>query len=243
MKYLLTGAIITTLATFLSCSNHPFDNPLDPDNSGEIDEYVLMFRCPTDTPSDLAWDGFFLWVSDYINNELIQISPYDGSIAERMSMSCQGPAGLTVTDDSFWVATPASQRIRELDFLTGREVYSFSSPGSNPQGLTFGDEERTIYNVDANSLLIYSMKTTTGEITGHIPSPSQAPRGLTWTGTSLYVAGFTENTIYAVDPMNGHIQDEIQGPHLAPLGLTWDGQALWVIDWDLHIYRRTLSIP
>ncbi|MFC1850419.1 hypothetical protein ACFL27_09540 [candidate division CSSED10-310 bacterium] len=225
------------------CSDHIFDNPLDPDNVGKLDEFMLMFQSPAEDPGDLAWDGIFLWNCDTVNAEILQLYPYDGSLSAVLKAPTAHPEGLTYRKDNLWVSDAYSRRIIEVDSLTGREIFHFSAPGTNPKGLAYDAAEDVLYNIDANTLNIYKIDPDNGKILAAIASPSNSPLGLTYVNKHLYVASFSENIIYVIDSETGTKLDQFEGPKHAPIGLTWDDDNLWTVDWDTMIYRLTPSSP
>lgn len=252
MKYAKKGTIsrvihgkllfILLIAIFLEqCSDHTFNNPLDPDNIGNPDEYLLLFQSPAEEPGDLGWDGIFLWNSDLMQGKLLQLNPYDGTLSEIISSPMKHPFGVTYAKDSLWISDQLSRRIMEIDALTGRELFSFPSPGTNPRGLAFDEENNILYNVDSNSLKIYALNPDTGNTISSFASRSSNPYGLTCSSDYLFVAGFSENVIFIIDKDDGSLVLELPGPDLAPVGLTWDKVSLWVLDWNSMVYRITLS--
>jgi len=245
MKYCcshyLKAIAFLILLHLVCCSDHLFDNPLDPDNAGSDNEFELMFRSPTDYPGDMTWDGYYLWLTDTKANQLLRLNPYDGSVSDVIQLSQSQPMGLTLAEDNFWVSLPETRRILELDFLTGRELFSFSSPGSGPRGLAYDKNARLLFNIDAHTLILYRLDPANGSVSETFTSPSVGPRGLTLTDDFIYIAGFTENKIFVLDRESGELIDSFNGPHLAPIGLAWEGNSLWVIDWDLQVYRMKPS--
>lgn len=225
------------------CSDHVFDNPLDPDNQGQFDEYLMMFQSPVDEPGDLAWDGVYLWQTDAGRQELVQFNPISGVLARVLASPLPHPAGLAFDGQSLWVSDPVLRRISQIDPLTGREIFHFSSPGSNPRGLAWNSLDNQLYCIDANSLTITAINPTNGQHINQFSSPSRNPWGLAWNDGKLHVAGFSENRITFLDATTGQEISSREGPHLGPVGLAWGLSSLWIADWDGMVYRLTSSDP
>lgn len=54
-------------------------------------------------PFALAWDGQYIWVSDYTGGNVLQVSPVDGEIINRIELGYP-PHDLLWADDRLWIA-------------------------------------------------------------------------------------------------------------------------------------------
>ena len=111
----------------------------------------------------------------------------------------------------------------------GEIVLSFSSPGSAPTGLTFGNGYLWCADEDTNT--IYMLDPETGSVQGSFSSPSSSPGGLAWDANGyLWCADMGADRIHRIDPSNGSVISDIPSPGLTPRGLTFFDGYLRVSD-------------
>jgi len=71
-----------------------------------------------------------------------------------------------------------------------------------------------------------------GDILHSFASPAGSPRGLAWSGRSLWHADYGTDRIYELDPVTGAIRNSFASPAGSPRGLAWSGRSLWNVDYD-----------
>ncbi len=109
---------------------------------------------PTETPTDLAWDGSSLWTASYIDNTIYQFSPVDGSVISSFASFGNTPWGITFDGTNLWYSendfVNFQRYVYQLDPESGEVLYSFKIPEeSHYTGLTFDGEN--LWSVDLRS--------------------------------------------------------------------------------------------
>jgi len=95
--------------------------------SEEIEDFVLKIdsqampgpvttsfeapHSPDAVQSGAAWDGAYLWISDWKHQEIMQLDPADMSVITSFSSPGTHPLGLTWGGSSLWCADDADDRI------------------------------------------------------------------------------------------------------------------------------------
>lgn len=69
-----------------------------------------------------------------------------------------------------------------------------------------------------------------GEVIRSFQLPFSVPTGLTFDGSSLWVADHRTDRLFALNPKTGKTVRSIPSPGFWPMGLAWDGQSLWNLD-------------
>ena len=128
--------------------------------------YKLTLNCsiistipsPDKYPSDLAWDGNYIWVYGYPSQKIYKIDPTDGSIVAKFDVP-EGTgqaqnAGLTYDGSYLWLS--GTDKIFKLDPSNCKVIASFPAPCSRPDSLAWDGkylwcasfDEGKIYQVD-----------------------------------------------------------------------------------------------
>jgi DNA-binding beta-propeller fold protein YncE len=115
----------------------------------------------------------------------------------------------------------------------GDIIHTISSPGNNPLGLTWVNEN--LWNVNGHT--IYYIDPIDGSFIYSIPSCTSDPYGLTWDGTHLWISDNSNNKICKVDSNTGNCLYTFDGPDSGPTGLAWDGNYLWCATSNCNIYK------
>ncbi len=69
-----------------------------------------------------------------------------------------------------------------------------------------------------------------GKVLRAVKAPYSCSTGLTFDGTSLWVADHKQDKLVCVSPVDGSVLREIPSPGFWPMGLAWDGKYLWNVD-------------
>ncbi len=192
---------------------------------------VSSFSSPA-YPTELAWDGEYLWVAENDEGKIYQINSSTG--AEIYSFNSPGdePSGLTWDGLYLWCADWNEDKIYQINASTGAVIYSFDSPGSQPTGLAW--DGQYLWNADNAPGTIFKINSSTGVVVASFDSPSVDPKGLAWDGQYLWVSITPEAKIYKIDPSNGVVVNFAYDPGDYASGLAWDGQYLWESDHYAH---------
>jgi transglutaminase-like putative cysteine protease len=69
-----------------------------------------------------------------------------------------------------------------------------------------------------------------GKIVKKHKTPGVIPTGLTYDGSSLWLADRKAKKLFSMNPETGKVIKEINSPAYWPMGLAWDGKHLWGVD-------------
>ncbi len=183
-------------------------------------------------PTDLAWDGEYLWVAENDLDKIYQINSSTGVVIHSFNAPGSEPSGLTWDGLYLWCTDWNNNIIYQINSSTGAVVYSFNSPGPRPTGLAW--DGQYLWNADNALGTIYKINASIGAVVASFDSPSIDPRGLAWDGQFLWVSIIPEAKIYAIDPSNGVVVDSLPDPGGYTSGLAWDGHFLWESDHLAH---------
>ena len=189
---------------------------------------IESFAAPGYDPAGLAYDGSFLWLSDWKTGLIYRIRPLDGFVVA----SFEAP-GMPVT--------PLS-----MDASPAGIVPAPPNPAS-PGGLAWGDDalwvaclsDGKIYKVNP-----HMPPSDPSHILAELENGAFDPFALTYGGGYLWVSDLGTGLIHKVNPHTGVVVSSISTPGVAPLsvraltptgivlvapmGLAWDNGSLWV---------------
>ena len=192
---------------------------------------VDSFSSPT-YPTELAWDGEYLWVAENDLDKIHKIDPSTGAVIYSFDAPGDEPSGLTWDGLYLWSADWIKDKIYKINSSTGAVIYSFDSPGSQPTGLAW--DGQYLWNADNAPGTIFKINPSTGAVVTSFDSPGVDPKGLAWDGQYLWVSITPERKIYKIDPSNGVVVNFAYDPGNYASGLAWDGQYLWESDHSAH---------
>ena len=183
-------------------------------------------------PTELAWDGEYLWVAENDLDKIHKIDPSTGTVIYSFDAPGDEPSGLTWDGLYLWCADWNNDKIYQINSSTGAVIYSFDSPGSQPTGLAW--DGQYLWNADNAPGTIFKINPSIGAVVASFDSPGVDPKGLTWAGQYLWVSITPEARIYKIDPSNGVVVDFFPDPGGYTAGLAWDGHYLWESDHLAH---------
>jgi len=142
---------------------------------------------------------------------------------------------------NLWSCDRYARKIYQHSGGTATIRTSFASPGTYPNGITFGRGD--LWSCDYNTATIYRHSGRTSTIRASFSSPGDQPSGLAWdNANNLWSCDQDSDTIYQHSGGTATITTSFSSPAEAPTGLTWDGTNLWSCDaWgaDTHIYKHS----
>lgn len=189
---------------------------------------IESFAAPDYDPAGLAYDGSFLWLSDWKTGLIYRIRPFDGYVVATFeapgvplvpleaSVATAGivpapanpasPGGLTWGDGALWVACLSDGKIYKVNphmptSDPNHILAELENGAFDPFALAFGGG--FLWVSDLGTGLIHKVDPNTGVVVSSIAAPGIAPLGAR-----------------ALDPMGIVL--------VAPMGLAWDHGLLWV---------------
>ena len=210
----------------------------------EIDLAVLAVRqLPEGAPAGLAWDGFYLWLSDSSTETISQLTA-DGQVINTFSSPCGDPLDLTWDGSYLWIidawGSDGQGNILYKVDTSGTVITSFNLPADISTGLTW--DGNFLWAADGTNGRIVKIHPDTGEVITSFDSPGPNPRGLAWDGQYLWNADWAEQVIYKIDT-EGSIINAFPSPGSGPMGLAWDGAYVWCVDLNSYTLFQVTDTP
>ncbi|MEE4358663.1 MAG: choice-of-anchor D domain-containing protein [Desulfococcaceae bacterium] len=190
-------------------------------------EILDSFATPTDYPYGMAFDGEYLWITDFYFSDKIFKLDTRGNTISSFSSPGRSPMGLTYDGTYLWNLDSDDMKIYQLD-KNGNIISSFSiSEGEYAGGLTY--DETYLWHSNRSDKKIYQTDTS-GNIISSINSPGDSPAGMTYDGRYLWIANwYSPAKIYQME-INGNVVNEFDAPGNNAKGMTFDGEFLWLAD-------------
>lgn len=205
-------------------------------------DIIDSFAAPGRGPVGLAWDGRFLWNSDYSSSKIYRIDPETSE--HDIELVCPGNlSGLAWDGRSLWQSLHDGGTLRRInpetnDFDQAIMVWEHGWLS----GVTWDGEK--LWAVSQRNGKIFALDHESGDVIHTIPAPPAAG-GLSYHEGSLwfgYAYPMTFNEQYNHFEWEGDEQhfallqvDPAKGDELAryaidfvPMGLTWANGVLWM---------------
>ncbi len=106
---------------------------------GTIISSFELPHSPDAWPQGAAWDGEYLWISDYKHRDITRVDPADGSVLTWFPSPGPEPRGLAWDGTSLWSVDGADNVIYQMDAF-GNVLETWSAPLTDPYGITFDGE-------------------------------------------------------------------------------------------------------
>ena len=199
--------------------------------------FSVPFNSPGASPMGIAFDGTYLWNTDYATHKIYKLDRSGGNIISSINSPGPNPRGLTFDGIYLWNADSTQNKIYKLD-ISGNVIDSFTSPGTDPSGLTF--DGTYLWNADYATDKIYKLDLS-GNIIDSFVSPGSNPMGLAFDGMFIWNVDSTTDILYKLD-LSGNIIASCATPGTYPSGLTFDGTNFWHADYNADkIYKLDIS--
>jgi len=188
------------------------------------------FPAPCKYPSGLASDGTHLYLLDWRDAKLFQISPSSGETIRTWSAPTLMPHGLACGGGLLYISDDHSGRVLVFDPRTGVVEHAFEAPGSQPTGLAYASG--VLFVLERKTRQIYRVLPEDGTILAYIPMPTGSSSGLAYDGKYLWVSDRVNNELYMVDPETGMVIGILPAPGPCAAGLAWHAGHLWNVDFQ-----------
>jgi|GEM_PF-1835772 len=194
---------------------------------------IESFAAPDYDPAGLAYDGGFLWLSDWKTGLIYRIRPLDGFVVATF----EAPGSPVV---------PLSVDIAPVGNSPAGIVPAPANPAS-PGGLAWGDGALWIACLSDGKIYKVNPHMPTSDpnhILAELENGAFDPFALTFGGGFLWVSDLGTGLIHKVNPQTGVVIASIDAPGVAPhsasmmgprgillvapMGLAWDNGLLWV---------------
>jgi len=176
-------------------------------------------------PSDIVFDGDYLWIVNRGSYNLVKMRASDGEIITTAATVGMLPVGVAHDGKYVWTANAATHNVSR--FLasdpTQRDVYL---AGNGPVGITFdgsyiwvtAEFDDTVWRIDASNPAV----STTISVGG-------GPRDVAFDGEYIWVSNTDDDTLTRIKASDPSISSTyVVGD--APRGLVFDGAYMWVVN-------------
>jgi transglutaminase-like putative cysteine protease len=197
------------------------------------------FEAPCKYPAGLASDGTDLFVVDWRDAKIHQISATDGKVIRTLPAPTLKPYGLAYGDGKLFVSDDHSGWVYALNASTGIVENSFEAPGPRPTGLAYGDG--SLFILERKSGQISKVTPDDGTILAYLATPNDTCTCLTYDGKYLWASDRVKNEIYVIEPDKGMVVGILDAPGPYTAGLARVGAYLWNVDFQTRtIYQIIL---
>ena len=202
----------------------------------------LSFDAPCKYPTGLATDGRHLFVLDWMEAQVHEISPADGKLVRSFAAPALRPQGLTWGDGRLFVSDDRSGSVYALNPDTGIVDWSFVAPGEQPTGLAYvGD---SLFLLERKGGQLYKLNPADGTILAYFPAPNATCTSLAYDGRYLWSADRVRDELYMIEPATGAVRGILPAPGPYAVGLACLDGYLWNVDFQTRkLYQVILHEP
>lgn len=175
--------------------------------------------------TSLMFDGVRLWATSSGGGTVSRINALSGAVISTAAVV--SPTGLCFDGTWVWVTEDAGGSLARVDPNFGTVSTRFTLGGS-PRGPIFDGSQLWIADGSSANRRVISVNTTTGAITGSIPT-SAAATTLVFDGSYIWAPAAGASPIVVIDPQTRQIVGSTQAGTLVTAGAS-DGVSMWFID-------------
>jgi streptogramin lyase len=156
------------------------------------------------SPQGLAFDGTNVWLcasgTDRKLYRLDTSGPTLSAISSIPAPTASGTLrGIVWDNGSLWLAISNPSKLYKLNPTTGAVLDSVNAPGTEPRGIVFANGNLYCNDTNLDSVYVLNAANRTWSSVFQTPTTGTASRfatGLTWDGTSFWIANSTTNSDY-----------------------------------------------
>ncbi|MEW6250254.1 MAG: transglutaminase domain-containing protein [Planctomycetota bacterium] len=185
---------------------------------------------PCRYPVGLATDGRHLFVLDWREARIHQVTTADGKPVKSFAAPTLRPAALTWGDGKLFVGDDHTGWVYALNVDTGVVEHAFEGPGKRVTGLAYGPDG--LYLLERASGQISKVEPKDGTILGYCNTPNESCTTLAFDGKYLWAGDRVKNELYMLDPADGTVINILDAPGPYVSGLAWLGTHLWAADFQ-----------
>ncbi len=192
---------------------------------------------PCKYPAGLAADGDRLYVADWRDAKIFELSTSDGRTLRSWNAPTLKPHGLTFAQGRLIISDDHTGTIQAMKLDTGIVETTFQAPQKRATGLAFNNGTLFILARDK----IYRVLPGDGTILDYFDAPDPGCRCMTHDGRYLWVGNRTKDEIYMVDPETGKVIAVMDAPGPYPAGIAHADHHLWNVDFQTRkLYKLAI---
>ena len=174
-------------------------------------------------PDHFAFDGMYLWVTNYFSSNLYRIRAADMAVAGIFA-TVANPNPIAFDGANVWVASETSGAVAKVRASDGVEQMRITTLPPGHWGMAFDGEFIWVSNTDNAS--VSKIRASTGDVIGTYVVGTQ-PRGIAFDGASIWVANGGDDTVTKLNASTGAVIDTYAVGN-GPMGVAFDGANIWV---------------
>lgn len=174
-------------------------------------------------PDHFAFDGEFLWVTNYGTSDLYKIRAADMAIVGQYA-TVLNPNPIAFDGAHVWVASETSGDVAKVRASDGVEQLRVTGLPASHWGMAFDGEFIWVSNTASNS--VTKIRATTGAVIGAYPVGAQ-PNGMAFDGSNIWVANGNDDTVKKLNAVTGAVIGTYPAGD-GPMGVAFDGANIWV---------------
>lgn len=176
-------------------------------------------------PTDVAFDGTYIWVTLYNGNQVVKINATTGIEVNAYPTGGANPRGVIFDGTYIWVANYGSNNITKINPSTGF-VLNTVPVGSGPYFLAFNGLTQTVWVPNRNSASI-SVVNESGVVVNTIATGSE-PQFVAWSGGSdMFVSCYASQLVEEFSSTGALEASYAIAGHGQPLGIFAIGDIVW----------------
>lgn len=156
----------------------------------------------TNGPQGMAYDGTYLWISDYDNNRVRKIDININNNAGQMTSSgdvtstISNPYGILYLSGFLYVTNSSTATVSRID-VSNNTVSGTASVGTGPMGIIY-DENNFIWVSNQGTNTVSYIDVTNFTASGTVTVGTN-PAGMAYHSGYIYVCNYNSNTLSKID--------------------------------------------
>jgi hypothetical protein len=199
-------------------------------------DVAVSFNSPCKYPSGLATDGTHLFVADWREAVIYQVSAEDGAVRKTFAAPTLMPHGLAYADGHLFVSDDHTGGVFALNLDTGIVDNIFEAPASRATGLAYSDGVLFILA----SGQVYRVLPDDGTILGYYAAPEGSCRCIAHDGKYLWISDRVTDEIYMVQPDTGKVLGILAAPGPYAAGIAFLDGFLWNVDFQTRLVYKLI---
>ena len=169
----------------------------------------------------MTFDGVDLWITDHVNNRVIQVDRRTGGIKSLFAVvGADGPWGIAFDGVYLWIVFYSALAVRQYD-VRGNLISSFAV-GFNPRGIAFDGEDLWV-----KSNFDYYKYNRGGGLKRRVAVADNSD--LCFDGAYLWSIDYGANVIRQRSSSTlGLVHEVAHALNASPGGITFDGGSFWI---------------
>jgi DNA-binding beta-propeller fold protein YncE len=204
------GNVLWLLNDDVDVLKNGFIRQIDAD-TGEVIDVIEVGRYPR----DILFDGEFVWVANYSDNNVIKIDAANSSKIGTFDVG-EGPQALTFDGENIWVANNKDETVTALNRQTGVTVGSYRV-AKWPRALIYDNNKIWVLHGQGNEVTVLNLgdSVKTSKIKVNItrcPIDEDKECFLSFFNMGhqrLWITSFQSNSVVALDLQTGQVLEEI----------------------------------